>query len=119
MTLLINYLLKKNTSRRTSNRKSFFKYTFQFCQTNQQTRPKKFRIIGDVEIKVNNRTYDFSLTRKFKSKWSQNSVIRNFVRKWNKLQRVLRKEKLKKKIFKKKLKEEMLKRHEQDPMEKN
>ena len=78
---------------------------------------KKFRIIRDVEIKVNNRTYDFSITKKCKSKWSQNSIIRNFVRKWNKLPRALRKEKSKKK-FKKDLKEEMQKRHERVPMDK-
>ena len=30
-------------------------------QTNIQDQ-KKFRIIGEVEIKLNNRTYDFSLT---------------------------------------------------------
>ena len=35
---------------------------------------KKIRIIGDVEIKVINRTYDFSHTTKCKSKWSQNSI---------------------------------------------
>ena len=85
-------------------------------QTNIQDQ-KKFRVIGDVEIKVNNRTYDFSITRKCKSKWSQNSIIRNFVRKWNKLPRALRKEKSKKK-FKKELKEEMQKRHKRVPMDK-
>ena len=63
---------------------------------------RKIRIIGDVKFKVNNRTNDFSLTKKCKSKWSQNSVIRNFVRKWNKLPRALRKEKSKKKFYKKK-----------------
>ena len=31
-------------------------------QTNLQDQ-RKFRIIGDVQIKVNNRTYDFSLTK--------------------------------------------------------
>ena len=36
-------------------------------QTNIQDQ-KKLTIIGDVEIKVNNRTYDFSLTTKCKSK---------------------------------------------------
>ena len=82
------------------------------------TRPKKFRIIGDVEIKVNNRTFDFSITTKCKSKWSQNSIIRNFVRKRNKHPRALRMEKSKKK-FKKELKEEMQKRHERVPMDKN
>ena len=78
---------------------------------------KKFRVIGEVEIKVNNRTYDFSITTKCKSKWSQNSIIRNFVRKWNKLPSALRKEKSKKK-FKKELKEEMQKRHKRVPMDK-
>ena len=78
---------------------------------------RKFRIIRDVEIKVNNRTNDFSLTKKCKSKWSQNSIIRNLVRKWNKLPRALRKEKSKKKL-KKELKEEMQKRHERVPMDK-
>ena len=64
-------------------------------QTNIQDR-KNFRIIGDVEIKVNNRTHDFSLTTKCKSKCSQNSIIRNFVGKWNKRPRALKKEKSKK-----------------------
>ena len=87
--------------------------------SNKQTynTKKKFRIIGDVEIKINNRTYDFALTTKCKSKWSQNSFIRNFVRKWNKPPRALRKEKSKQK-FKKELKEEMQKRHERVPMDK-
>ena len=48
---------------------------------------------------------------------NQNSIIRNFVRKWNKLPRALRKEKSKKK-FKKELKEEMQKRRERVPMDK-
>ena len=85
-------------------------------QTNKQDQ-KKFRVIGDVEIKVNNRIYAFSITTKCKSKWSQNSIIRNFVRKWNKLPRALRKEKSKRK-FKKELKEEMQKRHKRVPMDK-
>ena len=42
----------------------------------------------------------FLSPKKYKSKWSQNSIIRNFVRKWNKLPRALRKENSKKKIFK-------------------
>ena len=66
-------------------------------QTNIQDQ-KEFRVIGDVEIKVNNRTYDFFITTKCQSKWSQNSIIRNFVRKWNKLPRALRKEKSEKKF---------------------
>ena len=66
-------------------------------QTNIQDQ-KKFRVIGDVDIKVNNRTYDFFITTKCKSKWSQNSIIRNIVRKWNKLPKALRKEKSKKKF---------------------
>ena len=73
-----------------------------FQETNIQDQ-KKFTVIGDVEFKVNNRTYDFSITTKYKSKWSQNSIIRNFVRKWNKLPRAPRKEKSKKK-FKKRIK---------------
>ena len=85
-------------------------------QTNIQDQ-RKFRIIGDVEIKVNNYTNNFSLTKKCNSKWSQNSIMRNFVRKWNKLPRALREEKSKKK-FKKELNEEMQKRHERVPMDK-
>ena len=85
-------------------------------QTNIQD-PKKFRIIGDVEIQVNNRTYDFSLTRNCKSNWSQNSIIRIFFWKWNKFPRALSKEKSRKK-FKKELKEEMQKRQERVPMDK-
>ena len=38
-------------------------------QTNIQGQ-KKFRIIADVEIKINNRTYDFSLTTKSKPKFN-------------------------------------------------
>ena len=53
----------------------------------------------------------------FLSKWSQNSIIRNFVRKWNKLPRALRNENSKKK-FKKELKEEMQKKHKRVPMDK-
>ena len=48
------------------------------------------------------------LSTKCKSKWSQNSVIRNLVRKLIKLPTALSKEKSKKK-FKKELKEEMQK----------
>ena len=110
-------ILEKNTSRRTSNSKNLIKYTFRYCQQTNIEHQKKFRVIGDVEIKVNNRTYDFSITTKCKSKWSQNSIMRNFVRKWNKLPRALRKEKSKKKS-KKELKEEMQKRHKRVPMDK-
>ena len=49
------------------------------------------------------------LTKKCKSKWSQNSIIRNFFRKWNKLLRALRKEKSQKNFKEKELKEEMQK----------
>ena len=59
----------------------------------------------------------FLSPKKYKSKWSQNSIIRNFVRKWNKLPRALRKENSKKN-FLKELKEEMQKRHERFPMDK-
>ena len=48
---------------------------------------KKFRVIGDVEIDVISPTYGFSLTTKCKPKWSRNSFIGNFARKWNKIQR--------------------------------
>ena len=48
----------------------------------------------------------------------QNSIIRNFVRKWNKLPRALRKEKSKKK-FKKELKEEMQNRQTSSNGQKN
>ena len=59
----------------------------------------------------------FLSQQKCKSKWSQISIIRNFVLKKNKLPRALKKEKSKKK-FKKELKEEMQKRHERVPMDK-
>ena len=87
-----------------------------FQESNIQDQ-RKFRIIGDVEIKVNNRTIAFSLTKKCKPKWCQNSIVRNFVRKLNKLPRALRKEKSKKNC-KKELKEEMQKIHERVPMDK-
>ena len=77
----------------------------------------KFRIMGDVESNVNNCTYDFSLTTKFKSKWSQISIIRNFVRKWNKLQRVRRSGQSAKNL-RKILKISCKKRHGRVPMDK-
>ena len=61
-----------------------------FEQTNINDQ-MKFIIIGNFEIKVNNRTYEFSLTTKCKSKWCQNSISNKFVQKWNKLPRALRK----------------------------
>ena len=108
MTVLINYYLKKKIlPAELQIAKTSLNILFDIVlQTNIQYQ-KRFRIIGEVEIRVNNRTYDFSLT-KCKSKWSQSSIIRNFVRKRKKLPRALRKEKSKKK-FKKELKEEMQK----------
>ena len=92
MTVLINYFLKiKYFAQKLKWQKLHFRLFDIVQQTNIQDQ-RKFRIIGDVEIKVNNRTNDFSLTKKCQSKWSQNSIIRNFVRKWNKLPRALRKE---------------------------
>ena len=84
-------------------------------QTNIQDQ-RKFRRIEDVEIKVNNRTYDFFSHKKCKSKWSQNSIIINFVRKLNKLPKALRKQNQRKNL--KELKQEMQKRRERVPMDK-
>ena len=72
---------------------------------------KHFRFLENVPIFAIKRTHDFFLEQKSKSKWSNGSIVRNFIRKWNTLSNTIRNETLKTK-FKQKHTEEMLKRHE-------
>ena len=85
----------------------------------QQTRNrsnKHFRFLEIVPIIVNKRTHNLFLEQKCKSKWSNGSIVRNFVRKWNTLPITIRKETSKTK-FKQKVTAEMLKRRERVPID--
>ena len=85
----------------------------------QQTRNrpnKHFRFLENVPIIVNKRTQNLFLEQKCKSKWSNGSIVRNFIRKWNTLPITIRKETSKTK-FKQKVTAEMLKRHERVPID--
>ena len=96
MRVLINHFLEKILPKELQIAKTSLNRLFDNVRQTNIRDQKIFRIIGDVNIKVNYRAYNFSLTTKCKSKWSKNSFKRNFVRKWNKLPRALRTEKSKK-----------------------
>ena len=84
----------------------------------QQTRNRSnnyFRFLVNVPIIANNRTHNLLLEQRCKSKWSNGSIVRNCIGKWNTLPITIRKETSKTK-FKQKVTAEMLKRHERVPM---
>ena len=72
---------------------------------------KRFRFLENVPIIANKRTHNIFLEQKCKSRWSNGSIVRNFIRKWNTLPITIRKETSKTK-FEQKVTAEMLKRHE-------
>ena len=72
---------------------------------------------AEIQIEKTSLKRIFDIVQQKNIQDQKKSIIRNFVRKWNKLPRALRKEKSKKK-FKKELKEEMQKRHERVPTDK-
>ena len=76
---------------------------------------KHFRFIENVPIIANKRTNNL-LEQKCKSKWSNGSIVRNFIRKWNTLPITKTKETSKIK-FKQKVTAEMLKRHKRVPID--
>ena len=61
------------------------------------------KLYGKLEVKHNERTGQFILKNKSQSKWSERSVLRNSVQKWNNLPNKIRKENSKIK-FKEKIK---------------
>ena len=93
---------------------SFFKI---LQQTRNRTN-KHFRFLENVPIIANKRTHKLFLEQKCKSKGSNGSIVRNFIRKWNTLPITIRKETSEIK-FKQKVKAEMLKQHERVPIDRS
>ena len=89
---------------------------FNILQQTRNRSNKHFRFLENVPIIVNKRTHNLFLEQKYKSKWSNGSIVRNFIRKWNTLPITIRKETSKTK-FKQKVTAEMLKRHEIVPID--
>ena len=89
---------------------------FNILQQTRNRSNKHFRFLENVPIIVNKRTHNLFLEQKCKSKWSNGSIVRNFIRKWNTLPITIRKETSKTK-FKQKVTAEMLKRHERVPID--
>ena len=73
-----------------------------------------FNILQQTRNRSNKHFRFLENVQKCKSKWSNGSIVRNFIRKWNKLPITIRKETSKTK-FKQKVTAEMLKRHERVP----
>ena len=84
---------------------------FNILQQTRNRSVKHFRFSENVPIIANKRTLNLFLQPKCKSKWSNASIVRNFIRKWNTLPITIRKETSKNK-FKQKVTAEMLKGHE-------
>ena len=84
---------------------------FNILQQTRNRSNKHFRFLENVPIIAHKRTHNLFLEKKFKSKWSNISIVRNFIRKWNTLPITIRKETSKTK-FKQKVTAEMPKRHE-------
>ena len=74
------------------------------------------KLYGKLEVKHNDRTGQLIFKNKSQSKWSERSVLRNFVQKWNNLPNKIRKENSKNK-FKEKIKNELIRRHEMVPID--
>ena len=89
---------------------------FNILQQTRNRSNKHLRFLENVPIIVNKRTHNLFLEQKCKSKWSNGSIVRNFIRKWNTLPITIRKETSKTK-FKQKVTAEMLKRHERVPID--
>ena len=89
---------------------------FNILQQTRNRSDKHFRYLESVPIIVNKRTHDIFLEQKRKSKWSNGSIVRNFIRKWNTLPITIRKETSRTK-FKQKVTAEMLKRHQRVPID--
>ena len=89
-----------------------------FLNILQQTRNrsnKHFRFLENVTIIANKRTHSLFLEQKCLSKWSNGSIVRNFIPKRNTLPITIGKETSKTK-FKQNVTAEMLKRHEKVPI---
>ena len=89
---------------------------FNILQQTRNRSKKHFRFLENVPIIVNKRTHNLFLEQKCKSKWSNGSIVRNVIRKWNTLPITIRKETSKTK-FKQKVTAKMLKRHERVPID--
>ena len=90
---------------------------FNILQQTRKRSNKHFRFLDNVPIVANKQTQNLFLEQKCKSKWSNGSIVRNFIRKWNTLPITIRKETSKNKFKPKKVTSEMLKRHERVPID--
>ena len=89
---------------------------FNILQQTRNRSNKRFRFSENVPTFANKRIHNLFIEQKCKSKWSNGSIVRNFIRKWNTLPITIRKETSKTK-FKQKVTAEMLKRHERVPID--
>ena len=80
---------------------------FNILQQTKNRSNKQFRFIEKVPIIANKQTHNHFLEQKCKSKCSNGSIVRDFIRKWNTLPITIRKEKSKTK-FKKKIQRKCL-----------
>ena len=85
---------------------------FNILQQTRNRSNKHFRFLENEPIIANLRTHNLFL----EEKWSNCSIVRNFIRKWNTLPITIRKETSKTK-FKQKVTAEMLKLHERVPID--
>ena len=58
---------------------------FNILQQTRNRSNKHFRFLENVPIIANKRTHNLFLEQKCKSKWSNGSIVRNFIREWNTL----------------------------------
>ena len=89
---------------------------FNILQQRRSCSKKHFRSLENMPTIANKRTHNLFLEQKCKSNWSNGSIVRNFIRKWNTLLITIRNE-ISKTKFKQKVTAETLKRHERVPID--
>ena len=65
---------------------------FNILQQTRNRSNKHFRFLENVPIIANKRTHNLFLEQKCKSNWTTDSIVRNFIRKWNTLPITIRNE---------------------------
>ena len=75
-----------------------------------------YKIYEHITLRENTRTRQFQLLNKCETNWSDKSIIRNFIRKWNTLPTNIRKTNSKNK-FKEKVNDMIIQKHEKIPFD--
>ena len=75
-----------------------------------------YKIYEHITLRENTRTRQFQLLNKCETNWSDKSIIRNFIRKWNTLPTNIRKTNSKNK-FKEKINDMIIQQHEKIPFD--